>query len=57
MAVVLFGAISFKDDIKPLQQLHRFGSHVIAFLLVAYDLNLFAELIVYYDTDFELRIN
>lgn len=43
LAVVLVALVSFIDDIKPLSQLPRFGSHVIAFLLVAYDLNLFAE--------------
>jgi UDP-N-acetylmuramyl pentapeptide phosphotransferase/UDP-N-acetylglucosamine-1-phosphate transferase len=43
LAVVLVGAVSFIDDIKPLPQLPRFGSHVLAFILVAYDLNLFAE--------------
>lgn len=43
LAVVLVAAVSFIDDIKPLSQLPRFGSHVLAFLLVAYDLNLFIE--------------
>jgi len=43
LAVVLVAAVSFIDDIKPLSQLPRFGSHVVAFLLVAYNLNLFAE--------------
>jgi UDP-N-acetylmuramyl pentapeptide phosphotransferase/UDP-N-acetylglucosamine-1-phosphate transferase len=43
LAVVLVGVVSFIDDIKPLSQLPRFGSHVIAFLLVAFDLNLFIE--------------
>ena len=43
LAVVLVGVVSFIDDIKPLSQLPRFGSHVVAFLLVAYDLNLFGE--------------
>lgn len=43
LAVVLVAAVSFIDDIKPLSQLPRIGSHVLAFLLVAYDLNLFAE--------------
>ena len=42
LAVVLVAAVSFIDDIKPLSQLPRFCSHVVAFLLVAYDLNLFA---------------
>lgn len=43
LAVVLVGAVSFIDDIKPLPQLPRFGSHVLAFLLVAYELHLFSE--------------
>jgi len=43
LAVVLVAVISFIDDIKPLHQLPRFGSQIIAFLLVAYDLNLFAQ--------------
>lgn len=42
LAVILVGTVSFIDDIRPLSQLPRFGSHIIAFLLVAYDLNLFA---------------
>ena len=41
LAVVLVAVVSFIDDIKPLHQLPRFGSQIIAFLLVAYDLNLF----------------
>jgi len=40
LAVVLVGALSFIDDIKPLSQLPRFGSHLLAVLLVCYDLNL-----------------
>ncbi len=43
LAVVLVAVVSFMDDIKPISQLPRFGSHIIAFLLTAYDLNLFAE--------------
>lgn len=43
LAVVLVAVISFIDDIRPLPQLPRFGSHSIAVLLVAYDLNLFQE--------------
>jgi UDP-N-acetylmuramyl pentapeptide phosphotransferase/UDP-N-acetylglucosamine-1-phosphate transferase len=43
LAVVLVAVVSFIDDIKPLHQLPRFGSQIIAFLLVAYDLNLFVE--------------
>ncbi len=41
LAVVLVAVVSFIDDIKPLHQLPRFGSQIIAFLLVAYDLNIF----------------
>jgi len=43
LAVTLVAIVSFIDDIKPLSQLPRFGSHIIAVLLVAYDLNLFQE--------------
>jgi UDP-N-acetylmuramyl pentapeptide phosphotransferase/UDP-N-acetylglucosamine-1-phosphate transferase len=43
LAVVLVAVVSFIDDIKPMHQLPRFGSQIIAFLLVAYDLNLFQE--------------
>jgi len=43
LAVTLVAVVSFIDDIKPLHQLPRFGSHIIASLLVAYDLNLFSE--------------
>jgi UDP-N-acetylmuramyl pentapeptide phosphotransferase/UDP-N-acetylglucosamine-1-phosphate transferase len=43
LAVALVAVVSFVDDIKPLSQLPRFASHVIAFLLVAYELDLFAE--------------
>jgi UDP-N-acetylmuramyl pentapeptide phosphotransferase/UDP-N-acetylglucosamine-1-phosphate transferase len=43
LAVVLVALVSFIDDIKPIHQLPRFGSHVIAFLLLAYDLNFFEE--------------
>lgn len=41
VAVVLVGLISFIDDIKPLHQLPRVGSHLIAVTLILYDLNLF----------------
>ncbi len=41
LAVVLVAVVSFIDDIKPLHQLPRFGSQIVAFLLVAYDLNIF----------------
>lgn len=43
LAVVLVAVVSFIDDINPLHQLPRFGSQIIAFLLVAYDLHLFEE--------------
>lgn len=41
LAVIIVAIVSFIDDIKPLHQLPRFGSQIIAFLLVTYDLNLF----------------
>ncbi|MHA3787225.1 MraY family glycosyltransferase [Flavobacterium hauense] len=40
VAVVLVGLVSFIDDIKPLHQLPRIGSHLIAVTLVLYDLNM-----------------
>lgn len=43
LALLLVAVISFIDDIKPLSQLPRFGSHVLAVLLVAYELHLFQE--------------
>ena len=43
VAVALLAIVSFIDDIKPLSQLPRFASHVIAVGLVFYDLNLFAQ--------------
>ena len=43
MAVVLVAVVSFIDDIKPLSQLPRFSSHVLAVGLVFYDLHLFSE--------------
>jgi UDP-N-acetylmuramyl pentapeptide phosphotransferase/UDP-N-acetylglucosamine-1-phosphate transferase len=45
VAVVMVATVSFIDDIKPLSQLPRFASHVIAVGLVFYDLNLFSQLI------------
>jgi UDP-N-acetylmuramyl pentapeptide phosphotransferase/UDP-N-acetylglucosamine-1-phosphate transferase len=42
-AVVLVAVVSFADDIKPLSQLPRFVSHVIAVGLVFYELSLFKE--------------
>ncbi len=43
LAVVLVAIVSFIDDIKPLSQLPRFISHVIAVVLVFYELHLFYE--------------
>jgi UDP-N-acetylmuramyl pentapeptide phosphotransferase/UDP-N-acetylglucosamine-1-phosphate transferase len=45
VAVVLVGAVSFIDDIKPLSQLPRIAAHVIAGGVVFYYLNLFSEAI------------
>ncbi|RKS89734.1 UDP-N-acetylmuramyl pentapeptide phosphotransferase/UDP-N-acetylglucosamine-1-phosphate transferase [Flavobacterium limicola] len=43
LAVVLVAIVSFIDDIKPLSQLPRFISHVIAVGLIFYELHLFYE--------------
>ena len=43
LAVVLVAVVSFIDDIKPLSQLPRFLSHVIAAVLIFYELNLFSD--------------
>ena len=43
LAVILVAVVSFIDDIKPLSQLPRFISHVIAVGLVFYELHLFYE--------------
>jgi UDP-N-acetylmuramyl pentapeptide phosphotransferase/UDP-N-acetylglucosamine-1-phosphate transferase len=43
LAIMLVGIVSFIDDIRPLSRLVRFITHVFAFLLVGYDLNLFIE--------------
>lgn len=43
LAVVMVAVVSFIDDIKPLSQLPRFVSHVLAVGLVFYDLHLFSE--------------
>lgn len=40
IAVVLVGLVSFVDDIKPLHQLPRVLSHLIAITLILYELNL-----------------
>lgn len=45
LAVVLVAAVSFIDDIRPLSQLPRFLSHVVAVGLVFYELNLFSAAI------------
>src|SRR6187402_1546050 len=45
LAVVLVAVVSLIDDIKPLSQLPRFASHVIAIGLVFYDLHLFNQVI------------
>ena len=45
IAVIAVAIISFIDDIKPLSQLPRFASHVIAVGLVFFDLHLFSEAI------------
>jgi UDP-N-acetylmuramyl pentapeptide phosphotransferase/UDP-N-acetylglucosamine-1-phosphate transferase len=41
IAVTLVAVVSFIDDIKPLHQLPRFSSHLIAVVLIMYDLGLF----------------
>ena len=43
VGVTLVATLSFIDDIRPLSQLPRFASHVIAVGLVFYELNLFSE--------------
>ncbi|MDP3679611.1 MAG: UDP-GlcNAc--UDP-phosphate GlcNAc-1-phosphate transferase [Flavobacterium sp.] len=43
LAVVLVAVVSFIDDIKPLPQLPRFVSHILAVGLVFYELHLFYE--------------
>lgn len=45
LAVVLVAAVSFIDDIRPLSQLPRFLSHVVAVGLVFYELNMFSDVI------------
>jgi UDP-N-acetylmuramyl pentapeptide phosphotransferase/UDP-N-acetylglucosamine-1-phosphate transferase len=40
ISVVCVATISFIDDIKPLHQFPRFGTQIIAFVLIMYDLNL-----------------
>lgn len=41
LAVVAVAIVSFIDDIRPLPTLPRFSTHLLAVLLVFYDLNLF----------------
>lgn len=43
IAVFIVALVSFIDDIKPLSQLPRFATHIIAVCLVCYDLNLFTQ--------------
>ena len=43
LAVVLVAIISFIDDIQPLHQWPRFSVQIIAFLLVAYDVDIFRD--------------
>ncbi|MGM8362782.1 UDP-GlcNAc--UDP-phosphate GlcNAc-1-phosphate transferase [Flavobacterium sp. ARAG 55.4] len=43
LAVVLVAVVSFIDDIRPLSQLPRFLSHLIAAVLIFYELNLFSD--------------
>lgn len=45
LAVLLVAVVSFIDDIKPLSQLPRFLSHIVAAVLIFYELNLFSELV------------
>ena len=47
IAVVIVGLISFIDDIRPLHQLPRFLSHLIAILLVVYDLGLMEHYLIW----------
>lgn len=43
IAVFIVAFVSFIDDIKPLSQLPRFATHLIAVCLICYDLNLFTQ--------------
>jgi UDP-N-acetylmuramyl pentapeptide phosphotransferase/UDP-N-acetylglucosamine-1-phosphate transferase len=45
LAVVLVAVVSFIDDMKPLSQLPRFASHVLAVGLVFYDFPVFSEVL------------
>ncbi|MEZ7514282.1 UDP-GlcNAc--UDP-phosphate GlcNAc-1-phosphate transferase [Flavobacterium frigidarium] len=43
IAVFIVALVSFIDDIRPLSQLPRFATHLIAVCLICYDLNLFTQ--------------
>lgn len=43
IAVFIVALVSFIDDIRPLSQLPRFTTHLIAVCLICYDLNLFTQ--------------
>ncbi|WP_026706962.1 UDP-GlcNAc--UDP-phosphate GlcNAc-1-phosphate transferase [Flavobacterium frigidarium] len=43
IAVSIVALVSFIDDIRPLSQLPRFTTHLIAVCLICYDLNLFTQ--------------
>ena len=40
-AVLVVGIVSFVDDIRPLPTIPRFGAHILATILVSYELGLF----------------
>lgn len=41
VAVLVVGIVSFWDDIRPLPTIPRFGAHILATILVSYELGLF----------------
>ena len=43
IAVFIVALVSFIDDIRPLSQMPRFATHLIAVCLICYDLNLFTQ--------------
>ena len=43
IAVFIVALVSFIDDIRPLSQLPRFATHLIAVCLICYDLDLFTQ--------------
>jgi len=45
LAVVLVAVVSFVDDINPLHQLPRFSSHVIATVLILYDIGIPSDML------------